>query len=419
MLSFRISAPAKCVTAPMAAACVALLTASGALAVSAGPPARPGGAAHPARLGDAVRPAGPAAVAEVIRPGGHGYWATYADGAVEVAAPAVSYGDLTRYRLTQPIVGMASTPDGGGYWLVASDGGIFSFGDARFHGSTGGVRLDQPIVGMAPTAAGGGYWLVAGDGGIFNFGDARFHGSASTTLPAEGQSAIGVTGAGQGGYWIESSSGQPLAFDAPLPATGSPAAPSPAAAGPGQTPAAEVPATSVAPSAAFEQYCLGGGSNPLACDQAALADIDAARAREGYGPLVLPLDYGLLTVPAQLVATANAERASRGLPTMAENSAVDSMAATGARNGTDPRGPAGYGWAGNWAYNYPTALAADFVWMYDDGPASPNIDCTAGNQSGCWGHRRNILSPWGGAAGGGAYEVNGGLSLTELFVENY
>jgi hypothetical protein len=36
-------------------------------------------------------------------------------------------------------------------------------------------------------------------------------------------------------------------------------------------------------------------------------------------------------------------------------------------------------------------LEAMYFWMYDDGMNSGNIDCTPSNQSGCWGHRDNVL----------------------------
>ena len=103
---------------------------------------------------------------------GGGYWVVSNGGTVEPFGDAVSYGDVAKTVLNQPVVGMAPTPDGRGYWLDAADGGIFSFGDAAFWGSTGSMHLNEPVVGMAPTRAGGGYWLVASDGGIFAFGDA-------------------------------------------------------------------------------------------------------------------------------------------------------------------------------------------------------------------------------------------------------
>ncbi len=36
-------------------------------------------------------------------------------------------------------------------------------------------------------------------------------------------------------------------------------------------------------------------------------------------------------------------------------------------------------------------LEALYFWMYDDGTGSANVDCTPSNQTGCWGHRENIL----------------------------
>jgi hypothetical protein len=38
---------------------------------------------------------------------------------------------------------------------------------------------------------------------------------------------------------------------------------------------------------------------------------------------------------------------------------------------------------------------ADFGWMYDDGPGGFNEECTPSDQSGCWGHRENILADYG------------------------
>ena len=79
---------------------------------------------------------------------------------------------MSKVKLNQPVVGIASTADHSGYWLVASDGGIFSFGTASFYGSTGNIKLNKPMVGMAGTPTGHGYWLVASDGGVFAYGDA-------------------------------------------------------------------------------------------------------------------------------------------------------------------------------------------------------------------------------------------------------
>jgi hypothetical protein len=133
----------------------------------------------------------------------------------------------------------------------------------------------------------------------------------------------------------------------------------------------------------------------------------------------LPSNYSNLSTVAQLVAVANAERSVRGLPQMPENGTLDSMAYNGARTNSDPTGPPGYSWGSNLAMGYPTALSADYVWMYDDGANSPNVDCQSAGDSGCWGHRHNILISGGGHAGGGVYNYNGTLNLTQLFVVNY
>ncbi len=147
---------------------------------------------------------------------GAGYWVVSNGGTVEPFGDAVSYGDVAKTVLNQPVVGMAPTPDGRGYWLDAADGGIFSFGDAQFRGSTGSMRLNEPVVGMAPTHAGDGYWLVASDGGIFAFGDAPFEGSMGAhhlNKPVVGM----VPTHDGGGYWMVASDGGIFAFgDAPF-----------------------------------------------------------------------------------------------------------------------------------------------------------------------------------------------------------
>jgi uncharacterized protein YkwD len=373
----------------------------------------------PAADSGRIRNGSNAAIGEAIRPNGAGYWVGYPNGTVETAAPAPNYGDLSSRHLSKPIEATVGSPDGEGFWLVASDGGVFGFGDARFYGSTGNVRLAQPVVGMTPTPDGKGYWLVASDGGIFAYGDARFHGSGAGVLPQEGEQAVGIEGAGQGGYWIETSSGTPLAMDAPMSAQSPAPPPASASAQASRLAASQDPSQSVAPSSAFESSCFGSSYSPSSCDQAALADINSARAEEGYGPLSLPSNYSSLGIRAQIVAAANAERTSRGLPALPEDQNLDAMAQNGARAGTDPTGPSGYSWASNWAEGYPTSLSADYAWMYDDGTNSPNIDCTSTNRSGCWGHRRNILSPWGGRSGAGASYNSGTSNLTQLFAESY
>jgi hypothetical protein len=67
-------------------------------------------------------------------------------------------------------------------------------------------------------------------------------------------------------------------------------------------------------------------------------------------------------------------------------------------------------------------LEAIYFWMYDDGPGSSNLDCTAGDPSGCWGHRDNVLLAISGpncviGTGYVAGAYRGTPSWTELLVE--
>ncbi len=348
-------------------------------------------------------------------PSGRGYWMVASDGGVFSFGDARFHGSTGGVRLNKPIVGMAATPDARGYWLVASDGGVFSFGDARFHGSTGSVQLAKPIVGMAATSTGRGYWLVASDGGVFCFGDAGYHGSAVGFNAASGASSVGLIPVGSG-YWVPNNLGG-------VDSLGAPPAPQPSqtvvSTSSYRLPAGVMPSKSVAPSTAMTQACWVANPNPASCDAAALADINAARAGEGYGPLPLPSNFESLSLRQQLIIVANAERTTRGLPGFPENANLDSLAQQGAQAGKDPTGPSGYTWGSNIAWGDPTALSADFGWMYDDGVGSENIDCTYAGQIGCWGHRENILAPWSGASGAGVFLNGTSMQLTELFVQGY
>lgn len=152
------------------------------------------------------------------------------------------------------------------------------------------------------------------------------------------------------------------------------------------------------------------------CDQAALADINAAHQAEGLSPLVLPSRYNSLSIVSQLVAVTNAERVSRGLPALAgPRRAFNLLAIQGAARLQDPSGPSGTTWVSNLATGFRTPLQADYEWMYDDGVGGPNLDCTPTNQANCWGHRDNILAPWGGLIGAAARD--GTSAEQEIFAE--
>jgi hypothetical protein len=370
------------------------------------------------------------AVGMASSPSGNGYWIVTADGSVFSFGDAAFHGSASPYRPASPIVGMAATPTGNGYWLLSARGGLFSFGGAGFHGSAANIALATPAVGLASTPSGNGYWIATAAGGVFNYGDAPFDGTAVADVNAAGVRAVAIASVGSG-YWIPTNVGHITSAGAPAAPESTatvylPPAPAPAPVDPVsayQLPAEVMPGADTQPTAAFDLACWSVPLNPASCDAAALIEINAARASEGYGPLVLPSDYSSLPVPSQVLAVANAERTSRGLPALPENGYLDSLAAAGASadggRGADPTGPYGYGWGSNIAWGEPTALAADFSWMYNDGPGGENIDCTAAGQAGCWGHRENILAPWGGASGAGEYVNNGSVQLTQLFVENY
>jgi len=167
-------------------------------------------------------------------------------------------------------------------------------------------------------------------------------------------------------------------------------------------PATPVPATpanppaNIAPNPNFLDICSGTMvDTSTTCTQAALAAIDAARADEGIGPMVLPGDWPSLTPGEQLFVVTNLERTARGLaPLSAMDVALDGAAAAGAADGSDPTPPAGYPytiWASNWGGALGNPLEVDYLWMYDDGPGSANVDCPTAGAAGCWGHRDNVL----------------------------
>jgi hypothetical protein len=156
----------------------------------------------------------------------------------------------------------------------------------------------------------------------------------------------------------------------------------------------------------------------VACQGVVLHAIDRARAAEGIGPLNLPADYAGLTTAQQLFVLADMERMNRGLPGLSGlSSQLDTRAQSAASTNADPIGPPGFSWGSNWAGGESSALLADYDWMYDDGPGSPNLDCGHGTSSGCWDHRQNILGNYGHhPTMGAAYAmVDGVSSMTEIF----
>jgi hypothetical protein len=181
------------------------------------------------------------------------------------------------------------------------------------------------------------------------------------------------------------------------------------------------PAASIAPSQPTFTAC-DAAPDSAACISAALSDINNARAGEGVGPMQLPRDFASLTVQQQLLVVTNLERVDRGLTPVAGLAAdLDSAAANAAAADQDPmiNHFNGNQLASNWAGGMSSTLLTDFVWMYDDGAGSGNLDCQQLSNSGCWGHRNNILYRFDNpVAMGVGYRANTsyGPSMTELFI---
>jgi hypothetical protein len=147
-------------------------------------------------------------------------------------------------------------------------------------------------------------------------------------------------------------------------------------------------------------------SNDPACTNYILQAINVARGDEGLVAMVLPSNWYSISQDQQLFVIANLERTARGFPPyLGLNAALSANAqhaaatnsdpslATGFSVGNDAQGEPGMG--GAWAGGF-TVLAADYVWMYDDGwggnaAATSNIVCTSPSASGCWAHRDELL----------------------------
>lgn len=137
---------------------------------------------------------------------------------------------------------------------------------------------------------------------------------------------------------------------------------------------------------------LGSGQN-MAYRNA----LERAQRIEGARAFRLPGNFDNLTDAEQLFVLVNLMRVTRGLwPLVGMTTSLDRLAEAGARAGTDPVDRSAGTWSSNW-YSGTSPLAAVYDWMYLDGPGPDglNIDCRPGNMTGCWGHRKNILSDVG------------------------
>jgi hypothetical protein len=139
-----------------------------------------------------------------------------------------------------------------------------------------------------------------------------------------------------------------------------------------------------------------------ACERAAVAALDRAHRALGLAAYALPKGFIAMPAPRQWLVLANRDRAAYGIESIAGTAKpLNRVARKGATAQADPDpwpllqslpGQRLIGFGSNWAGGQPNALVAYYGWMYDDGYGSGNLDCATPSDSGCWGHRRNILA---------------------------
>jgi len=138
------------------------------------------------------------------------------------------------------------------------------------------------------------------------------------------------------------------------------------------------------------------------CENAALARLNAARAKLGLGPYLVPAGFVTLRPIRQWLILVNLDRVAYRLrPVGGLTAALNAIAKQGAQRRGDPNpwpmvmklpGQLTIGFTSNWAGGQPNALIAYYGWVYDDGYGSGNIDCPNPAAAGCWGHRRDIFA---------------------------
>lgn len=153
------------------------------------------------------------------------------------------------------------------------------------------------------------------------------------------------------------------------------------------------------------------------CTSLVLSAINEAQAKEHHAGFALPSNYFQLGPAAQMFVLVNLERISSGVPPLVGLSPyLNTAAAAGARDATDPVNLPSYGplkvwfpphgglyaYGGAWAGDSVNAAAAVFDWFYNDGWEGKgrtwNFACTGPGAPGCWGHRDELLGVWAGTA---------------------
>lgn len=136
------------------------------------------------------------------------------------------------------------------------------------------------------------------------------------------------------------------------------------------------------------------------CINAAVFYLDQARTRLHLAPYRLPAGFVKLSPDRQILILSNLDRAAYHLrPIVGVTPALNRVARGGTPGNPGVRGDgdpvlhaAGVQTTSNWAVGFPNIVLAYEAWMYDDGPGSSNLDCTAANSAGCWGHRQDVLA---------------------------
>lgn len=188
------------------------------------------------------------------------------------------------------------------------------------------------------------------------------------------------------------------------------------------------PAHNIKPPSYLFQGSCASDPKSVGCTAKFVQALNAARATMDEPPYQLPYRFGYLSGKERLLVLANQDRTLYNRVELSGlNNALNDSARGGVEHNRDP-----YfvdvnhnhfkGGAANWAAGSPpmtNSLYAYYLWMYDDGPGSGNLDCTKPGDPGCWLHRDGTLGAFGpenkvvlGAAGGPSKY---GYSWADLF----
>jgi hypothetical protein len=189
-------------------------------------------------------------------------------------------------------------------------------------------------------------------------------------------------------------------------------------------PAANIPV----PSYVFTGACYTAPTGQD-CTSVLVTALNHARAVMGEPAYALPVLFTALTPAERLLMLADQDRMFYGRTRLSGlNATLNASAKQGVVHDRDPAfvdlgAHTHYvGGASNWAAGsapMTNPLYAYYLWMYNDGPGSGNIDCTKPGDPGCWGHRDGTLYNFGSSVrvllgvGGGTSRF--GYSWTELF----